>query len=106
MKYQKEIDEIFECFYEDWMNDIDKIEFKTLVYQQTGLNDRILNDEIEAGVQKGYGVKYQFDLCKNLLKDSYNHGCAVLLRNKSAGRRDIFCGLQEINYNLNNKLAT
>jgi hypothetical protein len=68
MKYQKEIDEVFECFYENWMSDIDKIEFKTLVYQQTGLSDKILNDEIEIGVQNGHSVELQVDLCKKLLK--------------------------------------
>jgi DNA helicase IV len=68
LEYQKEIDQIWDCLYEDWMSEEDKIEFKKEVYTQGRVNDEVLNNNIKEGVSKGYSVEYQMNLVKILLK--------------------------------------
>lgn len=58
LKYQKEIDQMWELLYEDWMTELDKTNYKNEIYKRTGKSDEILNEEFEVGVQNGYSVEF------------------------------------------------
>lgn len=68
MKYQKEIDEIFESFHQWWMDDWDKQMIKRYLLEFTSTTEQDLSDKIEEGVKNGYSVEHQMELIKELIK--------------------------------------
>ena len=66
LPYYNDIMSMFEFFFESWMGEEDKKEFIDLFLQKTGVTFKKLNDDIQIGVDNGYSVECQIDLCKQV----------------------------------------
>jgi hypothetical protein len=68
LKYQKEIDQVFEYLYESWMDDNDRKQIKQEIYERLQLNDEILNKQLDTGVKNGHPIEEQMKLIKQVMK--------------------------------------
>lgn len=66
-KYMREINQILDSLYEDWMDDDDKREFRQQAFKLIGCNTQCLSDQIEEGVKNGYPASTQVELIKKLI---------------------------------------
>jgi len=67
MKYEKQISELFEMLYEDWMNVEDKETFKNELLNTMGETISEINDKIEIGVKNGMSADMQVSILRIML---------------------------------------
>lgn len=71
LKYQNEIDKIWEMMYEeiheDWMDEKNKKEYKEMICNLFNLSDEELKSQIKIGVNNGYLIDLQMKLIKAVL---------------------------------------
>ncbi len=60
--------EIFGEFFEDWMDERDKLDFVDAMCAEIGITLQQMNDQIETGISNGYSVGKQIEICKIVLQ--------------------------------------
>ena len=60
--------EVFGEFFEDWMDESDKLEFVDTLCAEIGTSLEQLNAQIEEGIKNGHSVGKQIDRCKMVLR--------------------------------------
>lgn len=68
LKHGDDILKFFELFYEDWMDDEDKQEFIVSCLDQMGLTLFDFDRNLSIGVENGYTIEHQLELCKNIIE--------------------------------------
>lgn len=68
MKHKETIDKIFEYLYEDWMDDIDKRNFRDSVFEELNVSEEHLSNLIEEGIRNGYSPDQQIELFLKITK--------------------------------------
>lgn len=67
-KYGEYIREILPHFYQPWMNDLDKADHITHLFDKGNTSIAKIDDDIEIGVQNGYSPELQIGIIKNLFR--------------------------------------
>lgn len=57
---------IFEAMFEPWMDDGDKAELMAMSLQATGKTLEDMDEDLETGLQNGYSIEFQVELCRKL----------------------------------------
>jgi len=69
IKHDEAIKQFFELFFEDWMSNEDKQEFIVGILDEMGITLEEFDRNIEIGLQNGYSVEQQIELCKHLITE-------------------------------------
>lgn len=72
MKHQQAIEAMLANFHASWMNADDKAEMNRELLNAVGKTMEELDADIETGVQNGYSVETQLEICKALMLVSVN----------------------------------
>ncbi len=69
IKYLTELTELLrDLLYESWMDEDDYREVEQETLKQLNISYVTLSDELQKGVDNGYGIEFQFDLIRNKIK--------------------------------------
>ena len=67
VEHYDSIMEMFSPLFDSWMDDADKYNFIHELISEQGKSFATLSDEINIGIENGYTVEQQIDICKAVL---------------------------------------